>query len=191
MKLALAVALAALAGPAQAQEMRPQETVRLEQFDAALGQALKRAMALGRRGDIDLVQEALEGPAIPALRTSLSGDWTCRTIKMGGDVPLVAYAPFQCRFTPDGDGFIFEKLTGSQLTRGRVDLRDGQMVYLGVGYVADVDPMDYTDLPEGDFDSGERQPEVALVEQSDGDRARLLFPLPTRESVFDILHLTR
>lgn len=187
----VALALLLAAAPAVAQDMRPQEAARLDGFDAAFGRAMREAFSLGARGDLDLVQEAMEGPAIPALRTSLEGDWSCRTIKLGGVSPLVAYAPFRCRFTADGDGFLFEKLTGSQLTRGRVSLQDGRMIYLGVGYVADVEPKDYADLPKADLGGGQWQADVGIVEQSDGDRARILFPLPELESTFDILYLTR
>jgi hypothetical protein len=82
-------------------------------------------------------------------------------------------------------------MTGSQRTVGRVAIKDGQMIYLGVGHVADVTPTAYADLPDGDWGDGEQQPQVALVEQSDGDRARMLFPAPVVESVFDLLYLTR
>lgn len=180
-----------LAAPATAQDIRPQEATRLAAFDTHFGTAMRQAMAEGSRGDVDLLQEALSGLAIPALRTSLEGDWKCRTIKMGGLVGLTTYAPFNCRFTADGNGFIFEKLTGSQRTIGRVAIQDGQMIYVGVGYVADATPTPYADLPDGDWGDGEQQPQVAVVEQSDGDRARLMFPAPTVESLFDLLYLTR
>lgn len=188
--LRAACLMIALATPAMA-EIRPQEATRLAAMDATLGAALRQAMAGGRRGDVDLLQEALEGLPYPALRTTLEGDWKCRTIKLGGLTDLTAYAPFDCRFTADGDGFIFEKLTGSQRTKGRVSLMDGQMIYLGVGYVAEAAPMDYDALPPGDFGDGEIQPQVAVVEQPDPDRARLMFPAPITESTFDLLYLTR
>ena len=188
----LLCALLLAAGAAQADTpIRPQEAARLAAFDAHFGAAMKEAMAGGARGAVDLLQEALEGAPYPAYQTTLDGDWSCRTLKLGGMGALVAYAPFDCRFTADGDGFVFEKLSGSQRTRGRVSLIDGQMVYLGVGVVADAAPQEYAALPAEFAGDGEVQPQVALVEQSGPDSARLLFPAPVTESRFDILYLTR
>ena len=74
---------------------------------------------------------------------------------------------------------------------GTIARHDGQMIYLGVGYVADVEPLDYGDLPEGSFGDGERQPQIGIVEQPGPDTIRILFPDPIVESDFDILYLTR
>ena len=121
--------LAVLAAPAFAQDIRPQEADRLAGFEANLGPTLLSALAAGSRGDVDMLQEALSGTPLPPLQTALPGDWKCRTLKLGGLLPLTVYAQFDCRITPDGDGFLFEKLTGSQRSTGRIALRDGRMVY--------------------------------------------------------------
>lgn len=187
-----ALALILLAGSASAQDMRPQETDRLAGFDATFGAALRGALAEGRRGDIDLLQEALSGAALAPVQSQLAGDWRCRTIKMGGLLPLTVYAPFDCRFTPDGATFRFEKLSGSQRTSGTVFADDqGRLIYLGVGYVADADPVAYADLPDGIAGDGATQPQVGVVEQVSAGKARILFPAPVVESQFDILYLTR
>jgi hypothetical protein len=188
-----AAALALLiASPAVAQDaIRAQEQSRLDAYHTAAGQAILQAMSSGSRGDVDWLQDALAGQPFAPLGTSLSGDWACRTIKLGGDPALVVYAPFKCRFTPDGTSFTFEKLTGSQRTSGRVTLQDRTMIYLGVGYVADADPVAYADLPTEDFGTGKIQPQIAIVEQTSPTTARMLFPAPVNESLFDVLYLTR
>jgi hypothetical protein len=180
------------ASPALAQDaIRPQEQLRLDAYHDTAGRAILQAMSSGSRGDVDWLQEAMEGQPLSPLGTSLSGDWDCRTIKLGGDPALVVYAPFKCRFTPDGNSFVFEKLTGSQRTSGRITLQDRTMIYLGVGNVADLDPVAYGDLPPEDFGTGEIQPQVAIVEQTSPTTARMLFPAPINESLFDVLYLTR
>ena len=189
--LPTSLALALVATIAGAQEMRPQEAARLAEFDLHFGRALRPALAGGARGDVDLLQEALAGEPLPPLSTALSGDWRCRMLKLGGDLPLVAYAPFDCRITQDGDGYLFEKLTGSQRMTGRIALRDGRMIYLGTGFVADATPTAYADLAPDFAGDGTIAPQVALVEQPSPDRARLLLPAPVVESAFDVLYLTR
>jgi hypothetical protein len=49
----------------------------------------------------------------------------------------------------------------------------------------------YGDLPPEDFGTGEIQPQVAIVEQTSPTTARMLFPAPINESLFDVLYLTR
>lgn len=181
------------ATPAFAEEdmIRAQEQVRLDGYHASAGKAVLQALSQGSLGDVDLLQEALEGVPLAPLATTLAGDWDCRMIKLGGITPLTTYAPFRCIITPDGAAFTFEKTSGSQRTSGRVILKDRTMIYLGVGYVADVDPMKYADLPPADFGDGTYQPQVGVVEQVGPNKARILFPAPVNESDFDVLYLTR
>ncbi len=187
----LSAALCLIAAHVSAQDMRPQEERRLADFHATAGAAILQAMAGGRRGDVDLLQEVLAGAPLDPLQTTLPGTWNCRVLKLGGAVPLVAYANFKCEIAPDGDGFTLQKQSGSQLTKGRIALRDGQMIYLGVGYVAETEPPAYAALTPAVTGNGAFQPEVGLVEQPDPDRVRILFPAPILESDFDILYLTR
>lgn len=186
------IAAALLASPAMAQDsMRAQERVRLDAYHDHAGRALLEAMSGGTLGNIDLLQEALDGVPLAPLATTLAGDWDCRTIKLGGITPLVVYAPFKCRFTPDGANFTFEKLTGSQRTIGQVTLQNRTMVYLGVGFVEDAEPVAYADLPTEDTGDGTIQPQVAVIEQVSPTSARMMFPAPVNESLFDVLYLTR
>jgi hypothetical protein len=171
--------------------MRAQEQVRLDGYDQSAGKAILAALAGGSRGDVDQLQDALSGVPLAPLATTLSGEWDCRTLKLGGLNPLTVYAPFKCVFAPDGTAFTFEKLTGSQRTVGRVTMQDRTMIYLGFGYVADEAPMDYADLPPEDFGDGLYQPQVGIVEQTGPNTARILFPAPVVESDFDLLYLTR
>lgn len=181
-----------LASPAVAQtEMHAQDAARLAEFDQHLGAALRVALSTGKRGDIDLLQEALAGTAIPALRTTLAGDWKCRTLGLGGASGVTSYAQFDCHFAPDGAGFVFEKRTGTARMSGRVSLRDGAMIYLGTGYEAGTDPTPYADLPSTASDASAAHRQIGVVEQSGPDSARILFPAPLAAGTFDLLFLTR
>ncbi len=171
--------------------LRPADSARLENLDAAFGNAAMQALASGEAEDVAALTHALSGQPQVAFSADLQGDWSCRTIKLGGVSPLVAYSPFKCRFTATDRGFSFEKLTGSQLTRGEITLRDGRAVYAGVGYVRGETPPDYADLPADFTSGGQVQSDVAVFQRISPTRARLLFPSPAVESDFDILELTR
>lgn len=186
----MAVAFASVTQAAEI-ALRPQEQSRLARFDEIAGKALLEAMAGGAPGDIAALNKALSGTPQVAFDESLAGDWNCRTMKLGGISALVVYTPFKCRLTFLGDGYSFEKLSGSQRTKGIITLRSGGAVYVGVGYVADQTPPDYADL-EPDFEgTGEVQPDIAVFQRTGPKRARLMFPAPVVESDFDILELTR
>ena len=171
--------------------LRPVDSARLETFDAAFGDAMMQALNGGDAGDVAILTRALSGQPQVAFSADLQGDWSCRTIKLGGISPLVAYSPFKCRFTASNRGFTFAKLTGSQLTKGEITLREGRAIYAGVGYVRGETPPDYADLPEDFTSGGKVQSDVAVFQRVSPTRARLLFPSPAVESDFDILELTR
>ncbi len=181
-----------LGAPAQAQsDLRAEDATRLQGFTQAAGDALLQALASGAPDDVAALSKALSGAPQIAFDASLAGDWKCRTMKLGGLSALVVYTNFACRFTASDTGFTFEKLTGSQRTRGTITLREGRAIYVGVGFVAGQNPPAYADLP-ADFQSeGTIQTDIAVFERISPTRARLMFPSPAVESDFDILELTR
>jgi hypothetical protein len=163
----------------------------LDGYNTALGNAVIQAIAGGAAADVAALTKALSGRPDIAFVESLAGIWKCRTIKMGGLSPLVVYTPFDCVFEVAAGGFTFEKLSGSQRTKGSIQLREGRAIYVGVGYVAGQTPPAYADLPDDFKSDGEIQTQVAVFERISPTRARLLFPSPAVESAFDILELTR
>jgi hypothetical protein len=178
--------------PATAQDtLRPQETLRLDRFEEVAGEALLRAFQTGAPSDLTALTSALSGAPLVAFDEGLGGDWDCRTMKLGGISGLVVYSPFKCRLTFQGNGYLFEKLSGSQRTSGFLSLRDGRAVYVGVGYVTGGTPPAYADLAADFEGDGEIQPDIAVFERVSNQRARLMFPAPVVESDFDILELTR
>lgn len=192
MKRALFVCCAALiAGAAGAQEIRPQEQSRLERFERTAGTAVLEALAGGAAEDVAALTAALSGQPQVAFDPSLQGDWQCRTMKLGGLNALVVYTNFKCRMTLDNTGVTFEKLSGSQRTSGRIEMRDGRAVYLGVGYVSSEAPQGYADLEPAFEGNSTVTPDIAVFERVSDRRARLMFPAPVNESDFDILELTR
>lgn len=196
---ALLVAACAVPAAVQSQQLadgtfiRADDAARLKNFDAAAGSALLDMMALAADTDRDTVAAALAGQpkaSEDALQT-LPGEWSCQMMKLGGSLGAVVYQPFKCTAGPDGS---FEKLTGSQRTKGAIH-RDGErLVYLGTGFIYDdPQPPAYADLPDpvDPQSMPQRVPEVGLVQVINTKRARIMFPDPILESKFNILLLTR
>jgi hypothetical protein len=163
--------------------MTPADKALLEKF------VEKRTAALDEIRD-DTSAEAAELKALlakPELSTAdfdFSGDWRCRTIKIGGLLPLTVYSWFKCRMSDDGAGWKLEKLTGSQRTTGRFyDDSQTRMIYLGSGSFNDDKPLPYGSGPDTD--------QVGYAYRTGDSEWRIEFPAPRYESHHDILQLER
>ncbi len=198
-RLALAAVLSLLPLTATAADpladgtrIRPEDAARLEALDRATGAALRQALGQGSAAQAADAADTLRGAALAATPEALIGDWSCRMTKIGGLQASVSYPPFRCAITRDGTALRFEKLTGSQRTSGTLHHDGGVWVYLGSTFVAGEAPRPYADFPDDmDTQGTETLPDVGVLEPIDADRARILFPLPYRESVLNVLTLTR
>lgn len=175
--------------------IRADDRQRLDGLDSATGAAFRQVLAMGSEGDVAIAFDTMRGAALPLERVDtqgLAGDWSCQMTKMGGNLPLVSYPEFKCRISVEGDQLQFEKLTGSQKTKGAF-YRDGErMVYLGSTFVTGETPMAYADFPaEVNSDSTDTLPDVGVLEVLSPNRARLILPMPYKESYLNVLKLTR
>ncbi|MCA3573475.1 MAG: DUF4893 domain-containing protein [Aestuariivirga sp.] len=183
--LAVAAIPAARADGEMDKRLTASDKDRLARFDTVMAEALGEAKAGGSPEDVKRLEEALQGSPLPlAEGFDPTGDWKCRTIKAGGDPPLVVYGWFKCRISDDGAGWMLEKLTGSQRTKGRFyTLSASRLAYLGAGHYADEAPRNYGDDP--------KRNQVAVVERRADNRIVLMFPAPQYESKLDVLLLER
>lgn len=179
-----------LASPAAA-DVRAADAARLAAFDRHFGSALRAALRDGATGDVGVLTDALSGtPVKGAVGT---GDWNCRTMKMG-IYGLTVYRNFRCQIRQLSDTtFELEKLTGSQRSIGTLTLEDGRTLYTGVGFVDGGPAVRYAELPaeQRAVGPGQTIPQVGIFEQISDSKARLMLPAPLLESQFDILYLTR
>lgn len=161
------------------------DDLKLEKFDATFKEAVAEAKAGGSAADVKELEGALAGQALPAESgPDPVGEWRCRTIKLGGTVPLTVYGWFKCRISDDGTGWILEKTSGSQRTKGKFyTASETRLTYLGAGYVAGEEPRRYGQTPAYN--------QVAYAERRGDNRILLLFPAPNFESKLDILELQR
>ncbi|WP_309085835.1 DUF4893 domain-containing protein [Chelativorans sp.] len=160
------------------------DTARLDNFEATRKAAIAEAKAGGSPQDVATFEEIVSRPHLSFQGFDMMGDWQCRTIKAGGLASLVIYDWFRCRVIDEGAGWVLEKLSGSQRTKGRFfDDGDKRLIYLGSFYVAGETPPPYGSGPETD--------QAGYVFRSGEDAWRIEFPAPARESKLDIIEFRR
>lgn len=162
----------------------PHDSLRLLNFSDAKDRAVTAARNGGSRDDIALMDTVLSARHQSFQDFDMTGNWQCRTIKLGGLAELVVYSWFRCRVTDDGSGWRLEKLTGSQRTTGRFFTdSDTRLIYLGAGTVNDEKPLPYGSGPDSD--------QVGYAFRNGHNHWQIEFPSPARESTLDILQFRR
>jgi len=158
---------------------------RLAGFDKTRIEAIAEAKKGGAPEDIATLDAILAGKNLTLSEGfDFTGNWHCRTVKLGGTLPLTVYGWFKCRVTDDGSGWKLEKLTGSQRTSGAFYTdSDTRLIYIGASHYSDEKPKRYGSDPDRD--------QVAYVLRPDEKRVRLEFPSPKYESKLDIIELQR
>lgn len=153
---------------------------RMSGFEAARIRGLGEAL-LSDSAEERAIASALYAPGDTPITTIPDGAYQCRTIKLGGLLPLTAYGYFNCAIS--GDGTIIEKLTGSQRFKGDLLPSDGGLFYWGALHYGDEEPFAYGADPERN--------QVGCLYKVDGKlvRYRLEMPFPLFESTHDVIEL--
>lgn len=187
--LALALATLALAGPALADGaivrlLTPADKGRLERFETVRSTAIAEAKARGAPADVVALDRALSGKPMSVRQFDPTGDWRCRTIKLGKSAGLVVYGWFRCRIVDDGAGWRLDKLNGSQRVSGRFyDDGETRMILAGA--------LSLADEPRTAYGKPGARNQAAYAFRPAPDRLRLEFPEPEFDSRFDIMELER
>lgn len=161
------------------------DKVRLASHETTKAQALSEARKGGEPADIAKLNDIFAAPTLGfGENFDMTGNWQCRTIKLGKTTPLVIYSWFKCRVTDDGSGWMLEKISGSQRTKGRFFTdSDTRLIYLGSGFIAGEKPKKYG--------SGADTDEVGYAYRMSTNSFRIEFPSPALESILDVLELKR
>ncbi|WP_353645613.1 DUF4893 domain-containing protein [Mesorhizobium sp. WSM2239] len=161
----------------------PADKTRLENYEATRKEALEEAKA-GAPADVAELDRILADPPLPFADFDMVGDWQCRTIKAGGLAELVVYGWFKCRVSDDGSGWMLEKVSGSQRTKGRFYTEsDTRLIYLGSFHIAGDPAKPYGSGPESD--------QVGYAFRTGPLAWRIEFPAPYYESKLDVLEFRR
>jgi len=182
LSLALLPAGAALACQVpDAAPITPFDGDRMTGFDAARIRGLAEALVSDSAADREIVSTLFASGNAP-IAAMPDGAYRCRTIKLGGLLPLTAYDFFQCRISDQGTRI--EKLTGSQRFSGDLLPSDGGgLFYWGALHYGDEVPMTYGADAERD--------QVGCLYKANGKpvRYRLELPFPRFESTHDVIEL--
>lgn len=160
------------------------DSARLGDYEATRTKAVEEAKETDSEADLKEFEEILDRPKLSFQDFDMTGEWQCRTIKAGGLAELVIYDWFRCRVTDDGSGWMLEKLSGSQRTKGRFFTdSDTRLTYLGSYFVAG-------DAPPA-YGTGTETDQAGYAFRGGEQHWRIEFPAPARESAFDILEFRR
>ncbi len=175
---------AARADGAIVQLLTAADKARLQRFEATRTAAVSAARSAGAPADVAVLDKVLSGKLLSVRSADLTGDWRCRTIKLGKSAGLVVYGWFRCRIVDDGAGWRLDKLTGSQRVSGRFyDDGETRMIFAGA--------LSFGDEPRQAYGRPGARNQVALAVRPGPDRLRLEFPEPEFESAFDVMELER
>lgn len=177
-------ALPALADGAVDKIMTAADKARLAAYGPVRAEAIAEARAGGAPAELAVLDAILVAPQIPFAGLDMSGNWQCRTTKVGGLGALVVYGWFKCRVSDDGSGWLLEKTSGSQRTKGRFyDDGERRLIYLGSFFVA------------GDaakpYGSGAESNQVGYAFRTGEKVWRIELPSPYYESKLDIMEFRR
>lgn len=176
--------------------IRADDAERLDALDLTYGEALRQALNEGNDETIFAIVAALRGrpqTVDDGALAGLVGEWKCIMTKIGGVTPGVIYPPYRCEIRVEGDALVFEKQTGSQLTRGTLHRDGDRIVYLGTDYIRGSTPPAYEDLPSRIDPKSLEQffPDAGLLEVTGPRQARIVLPKPYVESELNVLQLAR
>src|SRR5262245_37697832 len=160
------------------------DRTRMANYETTRKAALEEARSGGTPGDLAVLEPLLAKEPQPFSGFDMTGSWQCRTIKAGGPVALVVYGWFKCKVTDDGSGWLLEKVSGSQRTKGRFyDIDDKRLAYLGSFYVNGEAPKPYGSGPDSD--------QFGYVFRTGPRTFRMEFPAPAYDSKFDVMEFRR
>lgn len=167
----------------------PNDVQRLSKLDEARAKGLAEAQS-GR--DIDVIRAVLDAQPRPVSARSLSGNWRCRAMKLGGMAPDVVYSWFHCRVGEEQGHLFFEKVSGSQRMRGYLyPYESGGFVLLGALSVKGEPVHSYSGNGPSAGAAATPDDAVGLLVATGPSSARVEFPYPVQESVFDVIELRR
>ena len=188
--IGILVATIMAAGPVLAVEPCDPTSLELSERDVARITGLEASRLTGLAAALTAPEadwrQALSGIFSNGLAPALTmpeGDYSCRTIKLGGLLPLVVYGYFSCTVTADGEALQLEKTTGSQRLSGELVSSTDGLLYRGALHYGDEGPTAYVGTSDRD--------QVGCLHKvsAEGESYVLELPAPAFESLHDLLVL--
>ncbi len=165
---------------------------RFAHFAEARAKGINAAQSGTGSGNKADIAAALNPPPARATPAEFVGTWRCRTIKLGGITPYIVYPSwFTCRISRRDGELFFEKINGSQRTRGYLYEDDGAYVYLGAYSAGDEPPHRYSGRAASAGAPTTPDDQIGILTMTGTGHARLELPYPVQELTFDVLELKR
>jgi hypothetical protein len=162
---------------------------RLSLLDESKSRGMEQAQSGGHTA---LIQALLDREPVSVSRGELAGGWRCRTIKLGGMTPDVVYSWFRCRVGEHDGVLSFEKVSGSQTLSGTLYPREsGGYVFLGAFSTKGEPVHRYSGNGQSAGARATPDDAVGVLEATSRSSARIEFPYPMQESVFDVIEMKR
>jgi hypothetical protein len=178
---ALPVLAAPCAAPPADFAVTAADMARIAGLDQSRARGLAAALAWENAEERGLVSD-LFSPGF-AQPEGLAGAYQCRTIKLGGLLPLTVYGWFKCTIAAEDGGYAIRKTTGSQNFSGRLTASGDGFLYRGASNYGDEAPRLYGDKAD--------ENQVGCLTAINGAPHHLLLELPSPplESVHDVVEL--
>ncbi len=170
-------------------EASPYDVKRLSQLDEAKSRGLSAAQS---GPDAALVHAVLDAAPVSVSQAALTGNWRCRTIKLGGMTPDIVYSWFRCRIGARDGAFTFAKISGTQRLNATLYPSElGGYVLLGALSVKAEPVHRYSG--NGASAGAQATPDdvIGLLVATGPSSARIEFPYPVQESLFDVIEMKR
>jgi hypothetical protein len=160
---------------------------------ASLEESRSRGLSAAQSGpDAALIHAVVDAAPVATSENALTGNWRCRTIRLGGMTADVVYSWFRCRVSERDGGLFFEKISGTQRLSGTLYPHEsGGYVLLGA-LSAKGEPV-HRYSGSGPSAGAQATPDdvIGLLSSTGPSTARLELPWPMQESVFDVIEMKR
>jgi hypothetical protein len=162
---------------------------RLSLLDESRSKGLSEAEA---GPDAALIHAVLDPAPVSVSEGALSGNWRCRTIKLGGMTHDVVYSWFRCRIGERGGALHFEKVSGTQRLNGTLYANEsGGYVLLGALSAKAERGHSYSGNSPSAGAEATPDDAIGMLVATGASSARIEFPYPVQESVFDVIEMKR
>lgn len=159
-----------------------EDASRLENLDTSRTRGLGAALRATDSNERAVVADLFEHGVAPVDQDLLVGKYQCRTIKMGGNLPLVVYRWFRCEINQEDATYTLRKITGSQNFFGVLEPAGSGYAYKGAGHYG------YEDSVRFYGDDVDRNQVGCLSAVTKGQKHFMLeLPFPRVESVHDVI----
>lgn len=173
------------------QEISPYDRDRLAHFADSRASGLEEVDSGASQADRNVIHGVLDPGVRPISAQELTGTWRCRLMKLGGLAPAIVYTWHTCRFRDTPNGLFFEKVTGTQRFSGYADPEGQHFILLAGMSVRDEEQHPYSGSGRGFGANATPNDYVGVVSAIGSNHARIEFPYPVIESVFDVIELQR